>query len=146
MILALAGRQLRLLRWLLLSLSLGLVGLEWLLVVVVARIETGPGIAFLQQFLPPALQAFVSSQVGITKLSDDWPLACCAACACATACSMSAEYCSGVITPPRYSPAGEMASKVVAVPKSTITAGTPYPSTAATPLTIRSAPTSCGLS
>ena len=40
----------------------------------------------------------------------------------------------------------ETQSKVVAVPKSTITQGPPYFSKAATALTIRSAPTSAGLS
>lgn len=52
----------------------------------------------------------------------------------------------GAITPPVYSPRGETASKVVAVPKSTTIAGPPYSSTAATALMMRSAPTSLGLS
>src|SRR5215475_8322493 len=52
----------------------------------------------------------------------------------------------GAMTPPRYSPLAEMASKVIAVPKSTTTQGPPYLWKAATPLTMRSAPTSRGLS
>jgi hypothetical protein len=52
----------------------------------------------------------------------------------------------GQITPPRYSPAVEMTSKVVPVPKSTTISGTvpgvPYFAHAATALTMRSAPTS----
>ena len=52
----------------------------------------------------------------------------------------------GAITPPRYSPRAEMASKVIAVPKSTTMHGPPYLLNAATPFTMRSAPTSCGLS
>ena len=61
--------------------------------------------------------------------------------------SASAEiWMPGQMTPPRYSPSAEMASNVVAVPKSTTMvgapAGRPYSSNAATPLTMRSAPTS----
>ena len=67
MIRALLMRQLRHQRWLLLSLCIGFVLLEWLLVVVVAVIDMGPGIAFLQQFLPPAMQAFVASQLGLVS-------------------------------------------------------------------------------
>ena len=52
----------------------------------------------------------------------------------------------GQIAPPRYSPRAEMASKVVAVPKSTTMHGPPYSSNAATAFTIRSAPTSRGAS
>ena len=52
----------------------------------------------------------------------------------------------GAIAPPTYSPFGVTRSKVVAVPKSTITQGPPYFSNAATPFTTRSAPTSAGLS
>ena len=52
----------------------------------------------------------------------------------------------GAIAPPRYSPFGVTASKVVAVPKSTMTSPCPKRSYAATALTIRSAPTSRGLS
>ena len=46
----------------------------------------------------------------------------------------------GAIAPPRYSPAAEMAQKVVAVPKSTTTQGPPSISSAATALTMRSRP------
>src|SRR5207249_8088908 len=52
----------------------------------------------------------------------------------------------GQITPPMYSPLLQMQSKVVAVPKSTATQGPPYFSQAATPFTMRSAPTSAGFS
>ena len=52
----------------------------------------------------------------------------------------------GQITPPMYSPFADTQSKVVAVPKSTDTHGPPYFSNAATELTMRSAPTSAGLS
>ena len=52
----------------------------------------------------------------------------------------------GASTPPRYSPRAETASKLIAVPKSTTMHGPPYLSKAATLLTMRSAPTSCGLS
>src|SRR6266705_833282 len=52
----------------------------------------------------------------------------------------------GQITPPMYSPFFDTQSKVVAVPKSTITHGPPYFSNAATAFTIRSAPTSAGFS
>ena len=51
----------------------------------------------------------------------------------------------GNIAPPMYSPFLETASKVVAVPKSTIMSGPPYFSNPAIALTIRSAPTSVGL-
>ena len=50
----------------------------------------------------------------------------------------------GAITPPRYSPAPEIASKVVAVPKSTTMTGPPNFAYAAAAFTIRSAPTSEG--
>ena len=50
------------------------------------------------------------------------------------------------MAPPRYSPASETASKVVAVPKSTTMHGPPKRRRAATALAIRSAPSSCGLS
>ena len=50
----------------------------------------------------------------------------------------------GQITPPAYSPRRVMTSKVVAVPKSTTTTGPPWVAKAATPLRIRSAPTSPG--
>src|SRR5271156_2725316 len=52
----------------------------------------------------------------------------------------------GAITPPRYSPFAEITSNVIAVPKSTTMQGPPYSWNAATPLTMRSAPTSRGLS
>jgi hypothetical protein len=52
----------------------------------------------------------------------------------------------GAMTPPTYSPVSLMMSKVVAVPKSTTTTGGPYRAIAAIALTIRSAPTSLGLS
>src|SRR5271155_3754631 len=52
----------------------------------------------------------------------------------------------GAITPPRYSPFAEITSNVIAVPKSTTMDGPPYSANAATPFTIRSAPTSRGLS
>src|SRR5277367_3421069 len=52
----------------------------------------------------------------------------------------------GAITPPRYSPFAEITSNVIAVPKSTTMHGPPYSANAATPFTIRSAPTSSGLS
>src|SRR5918998_6221254 len=53
----------------------------------------------------------------------------------------------GAIVPPRKSPAGDMASTVMAVPKSTTTTASPgYTAEAATALAIRSAPTSRGLS
>ena len=52
----------------------------------------------------------------------------------------------GKMAPPRYSPLAEMASKVVAVPKSTTMVGPPNRSKAATASAIRSAPTSLGLS
>jgi hypothetical protein len=52
----------------------------------------------------------------------------------------------GVMAPPRYSPATEMASNVVAVPRSTTTHGPPNRSKAPTALAILSAPTSFGLS
>ena len=50
----------------------------------------------------------------------------------------------GQITPPPYSPPRVITSNVVAVPKSTTTAGPPKAAKAATPFTIRSAPTSPG--
>ena len=52
----------------------------------------------------------------------------------------------GKIAPPRYSPLAEMASNVVAVPKSTTIVGPPKRSKAATASAMRSAPTSLGLS
>ncbi len=52
----------------------------------------------------------------------------------------------GASTPPIYSPRAEMASKLIAVPKSTMMHGPPSLANAATLLTMRSAPTSCGLS
>ena len=52
----------------------------------------------------------------------------------------------GAMTPPRYSPSPETTSKVIAVPKSTTMHGPPKRSNAATALTRRSAPSSCGLS
>ncbi len=52
----------------------------------------------------------------------------------------------GAMAPPTYSPLVETASKVVEVPKSTTIAGPPNRCTAASVLTIRSAPTSFGLS
>ena len=52
----------------------------------------------------------------------------------------------GTITPPAYSPSPVTTSNVVAVPKSTTMQGPPTASNAATALTIRSAPTSCGFS
>jgi hypothetical protein len=52
----------------------------------------------------------------------------------------------GKMAPPRYSPLAEMASNVVAVPKSTTTTGPPNRSKAATASAMRSAPTSLGLS
>ena len=52
----------------------------------------------------------------------------------------------GVMAPPRYSPAAEMASKVVAVPKSTTMRRAAVQVEAATALAMRSAPTSLGLS
>ncbi len=52
----------------------------------------------------------------------------------------------GAMAQPNSSPLAEMASKVVAVPKSITTNGPPYTSKAATALTMRSAPTSRGLS
>ena len=48
----------------------------------------------------------------------------------------------GQITPPTYSPLRVTTSNVVAVPKSTTITGPPNAANAATPLTIRSAPTS----
>ena len=50
----------------------------------------------------------------------------------------------GAIAPPRYSPAPEIALKVVAVPRSTTRAGVPYLRIAAIASTSRSAPTSEG--
>src|SRR5713226_3936681 len=52
----------------------------------------------------------------------------------------------GAMTPPRYSQRSEITSNVIAVPKSTTMHGPPYLRNAATPFTIRSAPTSDGLS
>ena len=52
----------------------------------------------------------------------------------------------GAIAPPRYSRLGVTASKVVAVPKSTMMSPCGHLSYAATALTMRSAPTSRGLS
>ena len=52
----------------------------------------------------------------------------------------------GPITPPRYSPSPETASKLVEVPKSTTTQAPCRFAYAATALTRRSAPSSCGLS
>ena len=52
----------------------------------------------------------------------------------------------GAMALPSSSPRAEMASTVVAVPKSTTTVGPPKRSYAATALTTRSAPTSRGLS
>ena len=52
----------------------------------------------------------------------------------------------GQMAPPRYSPLADTASKVVAVPKSTMTSGMGQRAWAATALTMRSAPTSAGLS
>src|SRR5450432_880135 len=52
----------------------------------------------------------------------------------------------GTITPPKYSPFGEMQSNVVAVPKSTTMTPALMRSYAATALTMRSAPTSRGFS
>ena len=52
----------------------------------------------------------------------------------------------GAMTPPRYSADSETASKVVAVPKSTTMHGPPWRRWAATALTMRSAPSSRGLS
>jgi hypothetical protein len=52
----------------------------------------------------------------------------------------------GAMTPPRYTPSPPMTSKVVAVPKSTTMHALFQRSKAATALTMRSAPTSRGLS
>ena len=52
----------------------------------------------------------------------------------------------GQITPPMYSPFADTQSNVVAVPKSTTMHGPPNFSKAATAFTMRSAPTSAGLS
>ena len=52
----------------------------------------------------------------------------------------------GASTPPTYSPAAETASKFVEVPKSTAMQGPPERASAATALTMRSGPTSRGLS
>src|SRR5215469_1687832 len=52
----------------------------------------------------------------------------------------------GAMIPPIHSPLRLTVSKFVAVPKSTTTQGPPYFSNAATPFTMRSAPTSDGLS
>jgi hypothetical protein len=52
----------------------------------------------------------------------------------------------GTITPPRYSPFGEMQLKVVAVPKSTTIVPPWTRSKAATASAMRSGPTSRGLS
>ena len=52
----------------------------------------------------------------------------------------------GAIAPPRYSPAADTASNVVAVPKSTTIARAAVELTAASALTTRSVPTSLGLS
>ena len=52
----------------------------------------------------------------------------------------------GAMAPPRYSPLARTASNTVAVPKSTTIAGPPYRVSAAAASTIRSAPTSRGLS
>ena len=51
-----------------------------------------------------------------------------------------------IIEPPTYSPSLERTSNVVAVPKSTHTAGPPKRARMATALTSRSAPISRGLS
>jgi len=52
----------------------------------------------------------------------------------------------GASAPPTYSPCALTASKLVAVPKSTTTAGPPYKWTAASEFMIRSLPASLGLS
>ncbi len=52
----------------------------------------------------------------------------------------------GQMMPPRYSPLDEIASRIVAVPKSMITRGAPYLFTAATACAMRSGPTSFGFS
>ena len=65
MIRALTLRQLRHQRALFAAVWLGLAALEWLLVVVVARIEMGPGIrALFEQFLPPAIRVLFGSLLG----------------------------------------------------------------------------------
>jgi ABC-2 type transport system permease protein len=62
---ALLLRQLRHQRALLAAVWIGLAALEWLLVIVVARIEMGPGVrALFEQFLPPAIRVLFAAQLG----------------------------------------------------------------------------------
>jgi ABC-2 type transport system permease protein len=65
---ALIGRQLRHHRAFLVSLTAGLALLEWLLVVIVARIEMGPGmLALFEQIVPSAVRSMFATQLGMVS-------------------------------------------------------------------------------
>jgi ABC-2 type transport system permease protein len=65
---ALLARHARHQRALLISLCGGLALLEWLLVVIVDRIETGPGmLALFEQIMPPGIRALLAPQLGMVS-------------------------------------------------------------------------------